>query len=51
MVNLIILSHKLGGLLNLGNWPLTGDLNRSMPGLGSPGLFGVDLVCSKDTYT
>ena len=44
------LSNNIGGLLNFGNGHLEGLLNRSISGLGRPGLISVDLISYKDIY-
>ena len=43
------LPHMMVSPLNLGNRPLISLLNRSVTGVGSPRLIGVDLI-SKKTY-
>ena len=44
------LSYMMGSLLKLGNRSLASLLNRRVAGVGSPGLTGVDPICSKDIY-
>ena len=44
------LSHNTSFLLNLGSMPFVSLLNRSVAGMGSPGLTSVDLICNKAMY-
>ena len=46
---LSLLSHIMGGLLNLSSRH-DGLTNRSVTGLSSPRIIGVDLICNKDIY-
>ena len=44
------LSLIIGSVLNLDSGPLAGLVNRSVAGLHSPGLIGVNVICNKDLY-
>ena len=47
---LSLISHPVGGLLNLHRMSLDGQLNMSMAGLGNQRMIGVKFICNKDVY-
>ena len=45
---LSLLLHCMSDLLNLSSMPVDGLLNRSMVGLGNPGLISVDPISNEE---